>query len=177
MTEDGAGGPAAEWLAVGRITHAHGVRGEVSVLPLSPVESRFERGSLLRTGKDAARTLTVASSRPHRQRLLVTFEEVGDRGSAEGLRGEYLFVPAWAAPPLPQWEYWPHQLVGCEVLFEDGRLLGRIREIMRTPANDVWAVEGPGGEALIPALRDVVESVDIPGRRVVVRAVAGLTAP
>ena len=57
----------------------------------------------------------------------------------------------------------------------EGRTLGRIREIVRTPANDVWVAEGAGGQVLIPALKDVVESVDVVSRRVVVREVPGLT--
>ena len=48
---------------------------------------------------------------------------------------------------------------------------------MRRPANDVWAVDGEGGEVLVPALKDVVTSVDPDGGRVVVREIAGLTAP
>jgi 16S rRNA processing protein RimM len=165
------------WIAVGRIGRAHGVRGEVAVLPLSEVDSRFEPASRLFLGEAEDRVLTVASARPHRHRLLVAFEQLKDRAAAEDLQGEYLFVPASSAPPLPEGEYWPHQLVGCEVVTESGRSLGRIREIMRGAANDIWAAEGDGGETLIPALRDVVESVDVTARRIRVREVPGLTAP
>jgi 16S rRNA processing protein RimM len=175
-------------LAVGRITRAHGVGGEVAVLPLTQVEERFEPGSRLSLeGSD--RTLVVSEVRPHRNRLLVTFDGVEDRDEAERLAGRYLFVPADAAPPLPEGEYWPHQIVGCEVLTEVGRSLGRVREVLLGQANDVWVTrpdgpDEPGGggrpapaEWLVPALRDVVVSVDVPGRRIVVREVPGLTAP
>ena len=60
---------------------------------------------------------------------------------------------------------------------EEGRALGTIREVIHTPANDIWATEGPDGEVLLPALRDVVRTVDLAGRRVVVREVPGLTEP
>jgi 16S rRNA processing protein RimM len=63
------------------------------------------------------------------------------------------------------------------VLTEDGRSLGRIREILHTQANDVWVAEGAAGELLIPALKDVVREVDVAGRRVVVREIPGLTSP
>jgi 16S rRNA processing protein RimM len=161
---------------VGRITRAHGVRGEAAVLPLSQVGSRFEPGSRLSVeGLD--RTVTVAGSRPHRHRLLVRFEEIADRTAAEALQGRYLLVHASEAPALPEGEFWPHQLVGCEVVTASGRSLGRLREVIHTPANDVWAADGPEGEVLVPALRDVVEAVDVEARRIVVREVPGLTAP
>jgi 16S rRNA processing protein RimM len=167
--------PGTDWIAVGRITRAHGVKGEVAVLPLSDVQGRFLAGSRLFAGDDVHRQLTVTSSRPHQQRLLVVFDELRDRDAAQAVAGEYLFVPAEEAPPLPDGEYWPHELEGCEVSTVGGRTLGHIREIVRTPANDVWVAEGAGSQVLIPALKDVVESVDVSSRRVVVREVPGLT--
>jgi 16S rRNA processing protein RimM len=165
------------WVAVGRATRAHGVKGEVAVLPLSQVEGRFRPGSRLYLDRRVDRPLTVRSSRPHRGRLLVRFEEVGDRGAAEELRGRYLFVPRSEVPPPPEGEFWAHDIVGCEVLTEQGRPLGRVREVVRTPAHDLWAAGGEGGEVLIPALREVVREVDVEARRIVVRDVPGLTEP
>ena len=105
------------------------------------------------------------------------FEEVPDRTAAEALSGSYLFVPGASSPALPEGEFWPHQIVGAEVFTESGRSLGRVVEIVRTPANDVWVAGGDDGESLIPALRDLVLSVDVAAGRVVVREVPGLTVP
>lgn len=165
------------WVAVGRITRTHGVKGEVAVLPLSEIRARFGPGSTLFLDEREDRPVTVAGSRPHHQRLLVAFRGIDDRTAAEALRGRYLFVPASSSPSLPEGEYWGHDLVGCEVFAEDGRSIGRIREILHTQANDVWAVDGQDGEVLLPALKDVIEEVDVAGRRIVVREVPGLTGP
>ncbi len=172
MTEQGP-----RWIAVGRITRAHGVKGEVVVQPLSEVESRFEPGSQLFLEEEQGDSLTVAEARSHRGRLLVRFEGVEDRDQAETLAGSFLFVPSASAPPLPEGEYWTHQLVGCDVLTDGGRALGPIREIIHTSANDVWVTQSNEGETLIPALKDIVKHVDLQGRRIIVREVAGLTGP
>jgi 16S rRNA processing protein RimM len=169
--------PAIPWVAVGRATRAHGVHGEVSVLSLTDVAERFAAGSRVFAGEDGTRPLTVRSSRPHRDRVLVRFEEIPDRTAAEALSGTYLFVPADSSPELPEGEFWPHQILGAEVRTESGRSLGTIAEIVRTQANDVWVARGEDGEALIPALRDLVVSVDLSAGRVVVREVPGLTVP
>jgi 16S rRNA processing protein RimM len=165
------------WIAVGRITRAHGIKGEMAVLPLSQIASRFQPGSRLFVGDQGDRPVTVSSSRPHRQRVLVSFEAVTDRTEAERLRGEFLFVPASSAPVLPDGEYWAHELIGCQAVTESGRPLGTIREVIHTPANDVWGADGEQGEVLIPALKDVVTHVDVAGKRIVTRDVPGLTAP
>jgi 16S rRNA processing protein RimM len=162
------------YLAVGRITRAHGIRGEVGVLSLTEVPSRYDRGSVLRL--EDGRTLTVERSRSHGNRLLVKFEEVPDRTHAETLRGQVLLVPEDAVPEAPDDAYWVHQLVGLEVVTESGRSLGRVAEVLHNPANDIWVTRGPEREVLVPALRDLVIDVDLGAGRVVVREVEGLTA-
>jgi 16S rRNA processing protein RimM len=167
--------PGEPTVVVGRVTRSHGIRGEVAVLVLSEVPERFEPGATVFL--DDGRPLTVADARPHRGRLLVRFEGVDDRDAAERLVRRDLVVPESASPPLPEGSYWDHQLIGCEVVSESGSALGTVREVIHTPANDVWAAERDGREALVPAIAEVVVSVDVAGKRIVVRDVPGLTAP
>ena len=158
-----------ELLAVGRIARAHGIRGEVAVKPLSEVEARFSPGAILRTESD--RRLTVRTARPHQSGLLIRFEEIGDRNAAEELRGQVLLVPAEEAPELPEGSYWPHQLIGLEVVTEEGRSLGAIAEVAHNPANDVWTTDAG---VLVPAVREFVVSVEPEAGRVVIRDIPGL---
>ena len=179
MTSGDAGGadpgPPGR-VAVGRITRAHGIHGEVSVLVLSEVEGRFDAGATV--ALESGRTLSVDDVRPNRGRLLVKFREVPDRTTAETLAGQYVFVASEDVPPAPEGAFWPHQLEGCRVVTESGRPLGVVGEVVSGPANDWWVVRADGvQETMIPALKDVVVSVDVGERRVVVRDVPGLTAP
>jgi 16S rRNA processing protein RimM len=164
--------PENELLAVGRITRAHGIHGEVAVLNLSEVPARYEPGSILRL--EDGRRLTVEKARPHRHRLLVKFEEVPDRNEAETLKGEVLLVASDQAPTPPEGAYWVHQMVGMDVVSEGGRTLGRIAEVLHNPANDVWVAREGDREVLIPAVRDIVAGVDLQAGRVTVREVEGL---
>lgn len=155
---------------MGRVTRSHGVGGEVSVQPLTEVDVRFAPGSVLRL--EDGRTLTVERSRPHRDHVLVKFEEVSDRDDADVLRGSVLLVDAADAPPIGDADrFWIHQVVGLEVLTEEGRSLGRIREVEANPANDLWVTEAG---VLIPAVHEVVVGVDLAAGRVTVRELPGL---
>jgi 16S rRNA processing protein RimM len=161
-------------VVVGEIAKAHGVRGEVVVAVRSDNPGRFAGGAVVYL--EDGRPLTVESSRPHASRLLVRFEGVADRTAAEGLRGATLVVPISMLPELPSGEYWPHELEGCEVVTQTGRVLGRIADVVSNPANDLWVtVDDAGNETLVPAIRDVVVDVDVSRRRVLVRDVPGLT--
>jgi 16S rRNA processing protein RimM len=161
------------FVAVGRIARAHGIRGEVAVQPLTEVESRFSPGSVL--GLEDGRKLTVAASRPHQNRLLVRFKEIADRNAAEALRGEVLVVPASDSPTIADDDrFWVREIVGLEVVTGDGRVVGRIRDVLGNPANDVWVVDAGGRDVLIPAIRDVVVEVDRDAGRVVINELPGL---
>jgi 16S rRNA processing protein RimM len=162
-------------VAVGRVTRAHGVAGEVAVLVLSEVAERFEAGAVVYL--EDGRALTVQDSRPHGGSVLVKFREIRDRDRAQGLVGALLVVPESMSPNLPEGSWWDYQLVGCEVVTESGRSLGALREVIHTPANDVWSAVGGDIETLVPVLKDVIVSVDVAARRIVVREIPGLTVP
>jgi 16S rRNA processing protein RimM len=163
-------------IVVGAITKAHGLRGEVAVEVRSDNPDRFGPGATMFL-PDGAR-LTVDRSHPHGTRMLVKFEEVSGRSEADALRGQLLSVPKSWLPELPEGEYWPFQLEGCDVVTESGRSLGRVTEVIPNPANDLWvALDAEGTETLVPAIHDVVVRVDVGGGRIVVRDVPGLTAP
>jgi 16S rRNA processing protein RimM len=163
-------------VVVGRITRAHGVRGEVAVQVISEVPGRFRAGAIVWT--QDGRPLTVSASRSHGDRMLVWFEGVEAREQAEALRGALLVVPESASPDLPEGSWWDHQILGCEVETDTGRALGSVRDVIHTGANDVWsAVDEAGTETLIPVIADVLVEVDAHAGRIVVREVPGLTAP
>jgi 16S rRNA processing protein RimM len=152
------------------------VKGEVAVQTLTEVEGRFRPGSVLLLGPDGKRTLTVGAVRgPHRGRLLIRFREIDHREEAEALRGRVLLIRPEDVPSIEEeGRWWVHDVVGLRVETDGGRSLGRVREVLQNPANDIWVVEGDGGELLIPAVRDFVNEVDVQGGRVVVREVPGL---
>jgi 16S rRNA processing protein RimM len=160
-------------VVVGHISKVHGVRGEVVVVVLTEFPERFAEGSVLASSD--GRSFTIQRTRDHHGRLLVKFAEVPDREAAEALRGLDLVVDEADLPELPEGRWWPSDIEGCEVVTEDGQGLGTVAEIIFTPANDVWAVRAPDGrEVLIPVIDDVLISVDVEAKRIVVREVPGL---
>jgi 16S rRNA processing protein RimM len=163
-------------VAVGRITRAHGVQGELAVLVISEVPGRFADGETV--WLEDGRTLTVESSRPHKDRLLVRFREVQTREQAEALQRALLVVPESLSPELPEGSWWDHRIVGCAIETDTGRALGTVHDVIHTAANDVWsAVDDEGVETLVPVLKDVILDVDMNEKRIVVREIPGLTAP
>lgn len=178
--EDESGGAApSSFVTVGRVTAPQGIRGEVRVWPETDFPERFaERRDLYLEGPEP-RWLRVEGVRFHKGFVLVKFAGCDDRDAAGALRGYRVQVPREALPPLPPGEFYHFQIVGLEVVTTDGRVLGRLVEILSTGANDVFVVrsEAAGAEAgewLIPATREAVAEIDPAGGRLVVVPLPGL---
>lgn len=104
--------------------------------------------------------------------MLVSLSGVDDLNAAECLVGRTLLA-RWDDLPDGFELHDADALVGREV--HDARLgdLGHVTEVMRGPANDVWVVEGPHGEVLLPVIDEVVSSVP-PAGAIQVSAPQGL---
>lgn len=119
--------------------------------------------------------VTISTRRQHNDGLLLAFKEFPDLESVQPFRNEPLFVPAKDRPPLPEGEYYQHQLLGMQVFAEDGELLGVLLDILATGANDVYVVRPEqGAELLLPATRDVIRKISLPDKRISVHLLPGL---
>jgi 16S rRNA processing protein RimM len=164
-------------LVVGRIARAHGVGGEVSVeVRTDDPDVRFAVGSRLDTDPAERGPLTVQRARWHTGRLLVRFDEVIDRDSADALRNTLLVVDSATSAPLGDAdEFWDHDLIGLRALTLDGTELGRVVDVLHPPGSDVLAVhDREDREILIPFVRAIVPEVDVRRGHVVVDPPDGL---
>lgn len=166
----------AGYMAVGLITGAHGLRGEVKVELHTDFPERFAPGATLRLGTELE-PVEIAASRPHQGQVLVLFEQVTNRNQAEALRGEWLFIHESEAETLEEGTYFVHDIIGASVQTVEGRPLGVVREVLFTGANEVYIVESPDQpprELLLPAIADVIQHVDLEANLITVTLLPGL---
>ena len=118
---------------------------------------------------------TVREMRWHGGDMLVSLKELPDRTAVEILRNVMVYMKSEDMPELPVGDYFIHQLVGMEVITDQGEKLGTLKEILITGANDVYLVESPEGkELLIPAIEDVVLDINQDSGQILVHIISGL---
>ena len=163
-------------VVVGRIGRPHGIKGEVTVEPRTDEpDERFAPGAVLLLDSPA-RELVVERMHWHSGRLLIAFRGVADRTAAEGLRGLLLHVER-ADDELPDDpdEFYDSSLEGCTVVLTDGSLVGVVAEVVHLPAQDLLAVRREGrSEVLVPFVEQIVPSVDLAARQIVIDPPGGL---
>ena len=162
---------------MGRVGKPHGVRGEVTVeLRTDDPDARFAPGSSLRTDPPERGPLLIEDARPRSGGLVVTFAGVVGREGAEAIRGTLLVVDSADLPPLDEDDEWyDHDLLGLAAVDPAGAPLGTVADVVHGPAADLLVIKAADGrEHLVPFVRDLVPSVDVPAGRVVVDPPEGL---
>lgn len=164
-------------LVVGRIAKAHGVSGEVSVdVRTDDPDHRFAVGARLDTDPPERGPLIVDGTRWHSGRLLVRFSGVADRTEAEGLRATLLVADSsTSAPPEAADEFWDHDLIGLTARTVGGEVLGALTDVLHPPGPDTLVITtSEGRELLVPFVAEIVPTVDVAAREIVVRPPDGL---
>ena len=167
-----------QYFHIGTITSPHGVRGDVKVFPTTDDPERFLalREVIIRKNGTAEgqEIRGIRNVRFLKNMVILHLEGIADRNEAELYRQRELYVSRENAVPLEENEYYIADLIGMKV-YQHEELLGTLREVMQTGANDVYAVESPAyGEVLIPAIKACIIKVDLSGGRMDVELVPGL---
>ncbi|MDI6827349.1 MAG: ribosome maturation factor RimM [Armatimonadota bacterium] len=161
-----------EWnVLIGEVVAPFGRVGEVKVLPYTDYPEHFLELKEVRAqrGKEG-KNLRIESARPHKNLIVVKFEGFDNISAAEQLRGAKLYIREEDLVPLGKDEYYVHDVIGLEVVTPEGKNLGKVKEVIRGVANDVYVTE----RAMIPAVKEFVVSIDLRKKRMVVRPIPGM---
>ena len=166
-----------DFLEIGKIVKAHGLKGRVKVL--SYLESGGEMLQSLdevfiSRGKDQPVSYALKNFQVKGKCFYLDMEGVESIDQAEALLGRSVFAPADKMGVLSEDEYYWQQLIGLEVMTEAGTPIGTLTEIFPTGSNDVFVCRGGEREILLPAIADVVLTVDLKKKILVVRLPEGL---
>ena len=167
--------PAGEdWLRLGVLTAPWGTRGEVKVrLDVEP--AYLERIARVYLGPEH-RPIDVLGVFRRGRAYTLKLRGIETMTAAETLRDVDVVIPRSEVPPLAEGEFFVADVVGLRAVTTTGRALGTVVEVLSTGANDVYVVRGDAGEVLIPAIRDVVTSIDPAAGVLQVEPMPGLLA-
>jgi len=162
------------FLLVGILHRPHGVRGEMIMSVLTDFPERLKPGTELFLGVEHT-PVTMKSLRHHNRGLLVALEGFESREAVGHLRNYELFVRADDRPPLPEGEFYMHQIIGLKVVTDEGQALGVVAEWIETGANGVYIVrDEEGNEVLLPDIDQVVLKIDLDSQQMTVHLLEGL---
>jgi 16S rRNA processing protein RimM len=165
--------PSPRRICLGRITGVHGIKGEVKAL--AGVDDLETLEAVRELELDAV-PYQILAVRFQKSSLIMSLANVQTREQAEKLVGKDIWIDPLRLPKLPAGEYYWFEILGLSVFRADtGGYVGKIKAVMPTPAHDVYVVEEEEVEYLIPAVAEVILSIDPDQGRILI-APEGLAA-
>ncbi|MBQ7371020.1 MAG: 16S rRNA processing protein RimM [Blautia sp.] len=165
-----------DFLKVGVITTTHGVRGEVKVYPTTDTPERFLdlEYVLLDTGRER-RQLEIERVKFFKNLAILKFKGIDNINDIEKYKGKELWIPREEGQELDEDEYYIADLIGMDVVLEDGSAFGTLKDVLETGANDVYIIKTTEGkEVLLPAIGDCILDVDLDANQMTVHLMKGL---
>ena len=163
-------------LQVGAVTSTHGIAGEVKVFPTTDDPNRFKKlKHVLIDNGNGQKELEITRVKFFKNMVILKFRDHDKIEDVMSYKGKALYVTRENAVKLKKNEYFIADLIGMEVYTEDGCMLGVLRNVLQTGANDVYEVELENGrEVLIPAIRQCILEVDTEHAKMTVHLLEGL---
>ena len=158
-----------QYIEAGRIVNTHGVAGEVKI------EVWLDSPQFLKSFKRCfidRREVKLLSARVHKGFLIVKLEGVEDVNAAMTLKGRTVFIDR-ADARLPKGTFFLQDIIGASVVDESGNEIGKLVDVMETPASNVYVVKGEQ-EHLIPAVPEFILSTDADNGIITVHLIEGM---
>jgi 16S rRNA processing protein RimM len=156
-------------IAVGKIRKPHGVKGEVVFEPYPEYSITLKKGKVILIG-NKKEAYSIQSIRNMDRNYLITFDGLDDCDKVSHLRNQIVYVAMSQLETPPAGKFYPHQILGMQVIDEEGNSIGLLEEVLLTGANDVYVVKKENDEEiLLPAIESVVLKVDSEKRVITVR--------
>lgn len=156
-------------IAVGRIRRPHGIKGEVIFEPYPEYSFDIAKGRVILIG-DGKEAYSLRSVRGMDRNFLLSFDGLEDCDAVGHLRNQTVYIRRSELKEREGGGNYPHEVLGMTVVGEDGTVVGTLREVLLTGANDVYVIVNPEEEEiLLPAIDDVILNVDAGKRTITVR--------
>ncbi len=161
---------------IGRVVKPHGVKGKMKVEYFGDDLRRFfsYREIFIQNETRGLEPYEILEVVTQPRRLILRLRGIEKIEETEPLIGKEIFVKKEALPELEEGEYYWADLLGMEVETQEGKRIGKVKEIIPTGANDVYVVEGKRGEIFLPAIEGVIQSINLKERVMKVVRMEGL---
>jgi 16S rRNA processing protein RimM len=162
-------------VTIGKIARVRGIKGEMVVVPLTDDPRRyFDLERVTISKEETTREFVIEKVRELRGKILLRLRQVENPEEARKLVGGFVEVEKEQVVKLPPGRYFVFDLVGLEVFTTQGQRIGKIKEIISLPANDIYVIQGDEKQYDIPALKTVVKKIDIQKGEMIIEPLEGL---
>ena len=165
-----------DYFRVGVIANSHGVKGEVKVYPTTDDATRFKDLETIYLDENGTyKELHIKSVKFVKNLVVLGFKEYNNMNDILGLKGMELYVDRENAIPLNEGEFYVADMVGADIVTDEGNHFGTLQDVLKTGANDVYVIKtDEGKEVLFPSIPECILEKDLENKKITVHIMDGL---
>lgn len=165
-----------ERLEAGKIINTHGLRGEVKVITWTDYPEIFEDIDFVWVQKkNGDEKLDIKNIKYQKSNIIIKFSQINSIEEAQTYKNAILYVDRSQMPELPEGSHYIVDLIGLDVVDENGEKIGAISDVFNTGANDIYEVKREGKKnLLLPVIDECVLNIDLEKHCVTVHIMEGL---
>ncbi len=149
-----------DYFLIAKIVAVSGNDGYVRITSFSDFPKRFyELSKVFLDFFGEKKEFFVEDVKEKKNIFYIKFRNFKSEEELEILLGKEIYVDSENVITLPEDHYFIHDLLGSKVL-RNGEEFGILKDILVSPANDVYVIESFGKEILIPAVKEFIEDFD-----------------
>ena len=165
-----------DYIFVGKIGRTTGLKGSLTIVSLTSFPQRFSgmKKFFLTKEKHTPLELDVDKVEYSGRQIIVSFKGIDSEEKARALTGYRVTVHKNDRVKLPKDHYFIEDLIECVVFDTDGKMIGKMKNVMDMSSNDIYVVDREGKEVLIPAISEFIKDIDIENRRITASLINGM---
>ncbi len=162
-------------VTIGKISRVRGTRGEMVVVPLTDDPRRFRKlRKVIISKEESTGEFLVEGAREFKGKVLLKLKDVESPEEAKELVGGFIELERDQLIELPNGRYFIFDIIGLEVVTTKGQRIGKVKEVISLPANDLYLVEGDKRLYDIPAIKEVIKKIDLEKREMIIEPIKSL---
>ncbi len=165
-----------DFVIIGQVKRAHGIKGKLSVEPITDNPQRFKllKSVFLSLDEEQRSSFAVEEAQVTNKGILLSLTGIQSMDEAEKWRGAFVEIHRSECLPLPEGEHYYFEMLGLEVITTQGQKIGVLEDFIPAPANDVYVVRQNEREILIPAIAEIIKRIDFEKGVMVIHPMDGL---
>jgi 16S rRNA processing protein RimM len=165
-----------ELIPVGKIIAPHGIKGQMKLHSYSGNAGSLSvvRSVTLKSPAGTLHEYAVTCFKANSGKFIIGLQDIDDINLVQPFLGNEVCLTRGQLPGLEEDEYYWSDLIGLQVFTDDGTLLGTVADIFETGSSDIYVVRDGEREYLIPAIADVIKTVDTAGGKIIITPLDGL---
>jgi len=162
------------YLETGKIVGTHGIKGMVRVQPWADDSEFLKQFKTFYIDSQGNNCLKSEQIKISKNIVLIKFKGIDSVPEAEALRGTIIYIDRKDVK-LPNGRYFVDDLIDCEVYDENNATFyGKISDVSKTGANDVWHIKNNDKEYLFPAVEEMLGKIDIESEKIYIKPIKGI---